>query len=89
MPTDNPMLELKSRGFLTRLLQRSGGDTGVRLNAGEVGEELGLPLEQTLEIVAALHLRGALHRCGRLNPPRGPEVHLTGRGITEAVRAAA
>jgi hypothetical protein len=89
MQLDSPMLELKSRGFLTRLLQRSGGDTGVRLNAGEVGEELGLPLEQTLEIVAVLHRRGALHRCGRLNPPRGPEVHLTGPGVTEARRVAA
>lgn len=72
---------LKQQGFLSRLVQLSHGDTGRRLDAGAVGAELGLPLEQTLDIVELLHAQGALHRCGKLDPPDGPEVHLTPRGM--------
>lgn len=76
--------DLKEQGFLTRLGQVSGGDPTVRVCAGRIGAELGLPLEQTLQIVAALHQAGALHRCGKLDPPDGPEVHLTAGGIARA-----
>lgn len=85
---DDRMLELRSAGFLTRLQQLSERDTGVRLNAGDVGQELGYPLEHTLEIVARLHRRGEIHRCGPLALPHGPEVHLTAQGARADQRAA-
>lgn len=75
------ILELKCRGFLARLQQLSGGDPQRRLCAGAVGQDLGLPLGDTLEILARLQARGDLHRCGRLDPPDGPEVHLTAAGV--------
>lgn len=85
--TADPMLTIKTEGFLTRLWQLSGGDTGQRLCAGAVGAELGLPLEDTLEIIARLQEEGAIHRCGRLDPPDGPEVHLTAHGAVRASSA--
>jgi hypothetical protein len=86
--TERHIQELRERGFLTRLYQISGGDASLRMNAGAVGAELGLPLEQTLAIVGALHQRGDLHRCGKLSPPDGPEVHLTPQGAMRARPAA-
>lgn len=83
------ILRLKCRGFLARLQQLSGGDPQQRLCAGSVGQELGLPLGDTLEIVARLQARGEIHRCGRLDPPDGPEVHLTAAGIAAGQSEAA
>ena len=87
--TTDWILELKCDGFLRRLLQLTRGDTSRRVNAGDVGAELGLPLEETLAIVSRLHDGGELHRCGRLDAPHGPEVHLTELGVRHAERAAA
>jgi hypothetical protein len=82
------IFELKTRGFLTRLLQLSDGDVTRSIGAGDVGEELGLPMEQTLQIVEALEERGAVHSYGALDLPHGPAVHLTPRGLRESRRAA-
>lgn len=82
------ILELKTLGFLTRLVQLSRGDLTRRIGAGDIGDELGLPMEQTLRIVERLEERGAVHSYGSLDLPHGPAVHLTARGISECRRAA-
>jgi hypothetical protein len=82
------ILELKTLGFLTRLVQLSRGDVTCRIGAGDVGAELGLPMEQTLRIVERLEERGAVHSYGSLDLPHGPAVHLTARGVRESRRAA-
>ncbi len=82
------ILELQTLAFLTRLVQLSGGDLSRRVGAGDVGDELGLPMEQTLRIVGRLEARGAVHGHGLLDLPHGPTVHLTARGVRESRRAA-
>lgn len=82
------IFELKAQGFLTRLVQLSEGDVTRSIGAGDVGEELGLPMEQTLRIVERLEERGAVHSYGLLDLPHGPPVHLTARGVSESRRAA-
>jgi hypothetical protein len=82
------IFELKTRGFLTRLVQLSGGDLTRTIGAGDVGDELGLPMEQTLRIVETLEERGAVHSHGELDLPHGPALHLTRRGVRESRRAA-
>jgi hypothetical protein len=82
------ILELKTRAFLARLVQLSGGDVASGIGAGDVGYELGLPMEQTLLIVARLEERGAIQGYGSLALPHGPAVHLTTRGVRESRRAA-
>lgn len=79
---------LREEGFLARVFQLAGGDTARRLNAGAIGSALGLPLEATLSIVESLREQELLHRCGRLAPPDGPEIHLTRRGAERARQAA-
>jgi hypothetical protein len=82
------IVELKVLGFLTRLVQLSGGDVTRRIGAGDVGDELGLPMEETLWIVERLEARGAIHGYGALDLPHGPAVQLTARGMSESRRAA-
>lgn len=81
---DEHVYELQQDAFLGRLMQISHGDQSLRMDAGKIGSDLGLPLEITLEIVADLHSKGMIHRCGKLNPPDGPEVHLTAAGVQQA-----
>ena len=86
---DDHVFRLQQEAFLHRLLQICRGDREVRMDAGRIGAEIGLPLGRTLEIVAGLHDRGMIHRCGKLNPPDGPEVHLTTAGVRQASPRAA
>lgn len=79
---------VRQEGFLTRVFQVAQGDPTHRLNAGALGMGMGLPLETTLSIVETLQEEGLLHRCGKLNPPDGPEIHLTRRGVDRVRRAA-
>lgn len=80
--------ELRRKAFLARLYQLTDGDATQRLNAGDVGAQLAMPLEHTLTTVAQLHEEGLIHRCGKLDPPHGPEVHLTAFGILKGHEAA-
>lgn len=77
--------ESKRQMFLLRAYEVAGADAARSIASGSLGQELGLPYEQTLAIVEELHLRGWLHRRDELMPPEGPMMHLTRKGI-EAVR---
>lgn len=81
--------ETKRRVFLRRVCELSGRDASVPVSSGRLGQELGLPYEQALEIVDELDRRGWLRRGEALLPPDGPVVHLTSRGIDAALLAAA
>jgi hypothetical protein len=81
--------ESKRQMFLLRACEIAAGDPKRSIASGLLGQELGLPYEQTLAIVGDLHLRGCLHRREALMPPEGPMIHLTRKGIEAARREAA
>lgn len=81
--------ETKRQVFLQRACEISAGDPSRSIASGRLGQELGLPYEQTLDIVGELHRRGWLHRRDELMPPEGPLIHLTPKGVRAAGREAA
>lgn len=78
---------LQRNAFLNRLGELSQLDPAVRLNAAVVGQQLGFPLERTLDLVDELQEQGLIHQCGRRLD--GPPVHLTPRAIRIGQRSAA
>lgn len=81
--------ETKRQVFVRRACELSAANPAVPVASGRLGQELGLPYEQTLAIVEELDRRGWLHRAEELMPPEGPMVRLTAEGIRAARRAAA
>lgn len=79
--------ETQRRVFVRRACELAAASPAVAIGSG--GQELGLPYERTLAIVAELDRRGWLRREEALLPPEGPLIRLTAEGIRAARRAAA
>jgi len=81
--------ETKREVFVRRACDVAAASPATPVPSGRLGQELGLPYEQTLAIVGELDRRGWLHRAEALSPPDGPMVLLTAEGIRAARRSAA
>lgn len=83
--TGEKITELKRGAFLRRLAEVAQGDTSRWIPVGLIGEELGLPYEETLAITDALRERGLVRRGGggRLEPPIGPRVRLLPEALSQ------
>jgi hypothetical protein len=67
--------------FLRRVNQESRGDTRREVLLGEIGTELGLPYEVSLEIASDLAGGDLLALSAELEPPAGPRGRITRTGI--------
>lgn len=80
--------EAKRFAFLRRVCEVADGDPARLVPSGDLGNELGLPYEEAIQIADTLDGEGLVRRVGDLAPPHGPRVHITPRGV-QAVRARA
>lgn len=80
---EDRVAELKLEAMLRRIAEIAQADTERWVPIGLVGQELGLPYGEALQIADVLRERGLVRRGGggRLEPPHGPRVHIEPAGL--------
>jgi hypothetical protein len=73
--------EAKLYEFLKRIGEVACRDPRRYVPAGDLGQVMGLPYEESLRLAEELAERGLLSPAGELEPPHGPRVTLTRDGL--------
>ncbi|MDB4950973.1 MAG: hypothetical protein JWM27_3622 [Gemmatimonadetes bacterium] len=73
--------EAKLYEFLKRVGEVASHDPHRFVPSGDLGVLMGLPYEDAFRITRTLEERGLLRCAGELEPPHGPRVCVTRRGL--------
>jgi hypothetical protein len=73
--------EAKLYEFLKRVCEVADRDPRRYVPVGDLGQTMGLPYEEALRLADELAERALVCRAGELEPPHGPRVTLTRKGL--------
>jgi hypothetical protein len=73
--------EAKLNEFMKRVCEVADRDPRRFVPTGDLGQLMGLPYEESLRLAEQLAERGLLRPAGEPEPPHGPRVTLTRKGL--------